>query len=221
MASPSLSLNPAVQTQFPGTFFVSSEAYQQGDALDDPAIRFSLRKAIVSLSATQPMWGGLAVSAALSPGGIGVGATNPAAGLGNILSPATTLTAGSAGYLNGWTVYNQSTAMFSNAQSRAPQAPSGGAINYYPAGCGARIPLKALAAAAIEWAAAATVNPQDIYWDTVNLQLTNAAGGGIIGPITNVSIEAVNLTNSKVVSYNSGTNFSNWAEGQPCVVLRI
>lgn len=221
MASPSISINPAQQTAFPGTFALSSEGYQQGDALDDPAIRFSLRKGIVSPAATQPMWGGLAISEALAPGGVGVGATNPSGSLGSILTPAANISAGTAGFLNGWTVFNQSTALIGTAQSRVPAAPSGGAINYYRSGSGARIPLKALAAAAIEWKAGATVGPQDIYWDTVNLQLTNAAGSGIIGPLLNVSIDDVNLSNSRVVSYNSGTNLSNWLEGQPCVVLKV
>jgi hypothetical protein len=221
MASPAISLNPAVQTNFPGSFALSSEGYTQGDALDDPNNRFNLRKGIVAPAATQPMWGGLAISESLAQGGVGVGATNPAGSLGSILAAAANLTAGTAGFLNGWTVHNQATALIGTAQSRVPQAPSGGAINYYRTGSGARIPVKVLAAAAIEWKAGATVGPQDIYWDTVNLQLTNAAGSGIIGPILNVTIDDVNLANSKVVSYNSGTNLANWLEGQPIVVLKI
>jgi hypothetical protein len=227
MASPQLTLNPAQQTNFAGTFALSSAGFVQGDALDDPHTRFFLRKGIVSSSVTQPLWGGVAISAALSPGGIGVGATNPSENFGNILLPATTLTAAASGYLNGWAVTNQAQAMFTTPQSRAPQAPSGGAINYYPSGSRARIPLAVLAAAATEWASAATVGPADIYWDTVNLRLTNAPGSGIIGPLPNVSIDSINLSNSRTINVNetsagyTTTGNVNWLEGQPCVVLVV
>ena len=65
------------------------------------------------------------------------------------------------------------------------------------------------------------VDPQSIYWDTTNLWLTNASGGGIIGPITNVWIDVINIGNSRVVSYSGTTNFANWTETGSCVVLRI
>jgi hypothetical protein len=221
MATANISINPATQSTFAGTFFVSSEGYTQGDALDDPAIRFSLRGGIVSTSATVPMWGGLLVTETLTSGTGGVGATAPAQNLESILSAATSLSAGNAaGYL-GVTVFNQSTAMIQSAQSRVPMAPSGGAINFYRVGSGARIPMLATSAAVAAWAGGVT-DPQTIYWDTANYCLTNASGGGIIGPITNMYLESVpSVGNSRTVSYSSVTNFANWVENGYTVVVRI
>jgi hypothetical protein len=220
-----VSINPAVQSNFAGTFFSSSDGFVQGDALDDPAIRFSLRKGIVSPTATTPMWGGVAISEVLaSTASGGVGATAPAGDLQSILSPASSITAGASGCLTGFTVLNQATALIQSAQSRAPYAPAGGAINFYRLGSGARIPLLALQAAATAWAGG-VVDPTTIYWDTNNLWLTNASGSGIIGPLTNLSagiwIESVGLGNSRSVNYSSGTNFANWADGSYVVVLKI
>ena len=224
MASPNISFNPAIQTTFAGTFFSTSEGYTVGDALDDPAIRFSLRRGIVASSVTQPMWGGLAVTETLTSGGIGVGSTNPALDLQSILSPATSNSAGNAAGLLAWTVFNQATAMLMNAQSRVPMAGSYGAISFYRSGSKARIPIQALPAAASAWAGGVT-DPQTIYWDVTNLQLCNASSGtGIgttIGPLTNVTIDSISIGNSRVVSYNGTTNFANWVETGSCVVLVV
>ena len=225
MASPSITINPATQTNFAGTFFASSEGYTQGDALDDPNNRYNLRKGIVSTTATSPMWGGLAINESLaSSAAFAVGGSNaPAGNLQSILAPGTSISAGNAAAITGFTVFNPATAMIQSAQSRVPQAPSGGAINFYRMGSGARIPLQALLAAATAWAGA-TVSPTAIYWDTNNLWLTNASGSGIVLLTTlypNLVIDAINLTNSRVVSYNSTTNFASWTEGGACVVLRI
>lgn len=226
MATPSIALNPAVQTTFAGTFFASSDGYVQGDALDDPAIRFALRRGIVSPSATVPMWGGLAISESLLAGGVGVGATNPSSDLQSVLVPATNITANTAGNLTGFTVFNQSTAMIQTAQSRVPQAPSSGSINFYRIGCGARIPFAASAAAIAAWTGGLS-DPNTIYWDTNNLWLTNAAGGGIFGPLLNVTLDSISAANSRVVNYNQNSSgyatsgFLNWIEGQGAVVLVI
>jgi hypothetical protein len=227
MASPNVSFNPAIQTTFAGTFFATSDGYTAGDALDDPAIRFQLRRGIVSPSVTQVMWGGLAICETLtaSPSSSqGVGATSPANDLQSILTPATSLSAGNAAGLLGWTVFNQATAMLQTAQSRVPVAGSSGAISFYRSGSKARIPIQALPAAAVAWAGGVT-DPQTIYWDVTNLQLCNASSGtGIgttIGPITNVTIDAIGVGNCRTVSYNGTTNFANWVETGSCVVLIV
>ena len=68
-------------------------------------------------------------------------------------------------------------------------------------------------------------DPQTIYWDVTNLQLCNASSGtGIgttIGPITNVTIDAIGVGNCRTVSYNGTTNFANWVETGSCVVLIV
>lgn len=219
-----VTINPAIQSNFAGSFFATSEGYTQGDALDDPAIRFTLRKGVVSSSASVPMWGGLAIAETLTNASFTVGAANPPqTDLLSILTPGTSVTAGNAACITGFTVLNQATAMFQSAQSRVPQAPAGGAINFYRMGSGARVPLLANPVAAAAWAGG-LVSPTTIYWDTTNLWLTNSGGGGIVQLTTlypNLVIDSISLGNCRVVSYNSGTGFSSWVENGNCAVLRL
>ncbi|MHB8816949.1 MAG: hypothetical protein ACYDAE_27310, partial [Steroidobacteraceae bacterium] len=79
----SITYNPVQQTNFPGTFFTSSEGYVQGEVQDDPVARFALRSGIVSSSASTPMWGGLGIIESL-PGANAVDQIN------SILAAATT-----------------------------------------------------------------------------------------------------------------------------------
>lgn len=226
MASPSVAFNPAIQTNFAGTFAVSSEGYQQGDAQDDPSIRNELRRGIVDPAATLPMWGGLAISESLLAGGIGVGTTNPAGSLQSKLVPATNVTANTAANLTGFTVFNQATAMLVSAQSRVPQAPSSGSINFYRLGSRARIPFAASAAALSAWIGGLT-DPNTLFWDTNNLWLTNAGGSGIFQLPASITIDSISAANSRVVNYNQNSagyatsGFLNWLEGQGAVVLKI
>jgi hypothetical protein len=222
MTAAAVSINPFIQSNFPGTFFSSSSGFTQGDALDDPAIRFTLRKGYVDPAATVPMWGGLAITESLAGGAaFQVGGTNaPSENLDSKLNAATTLA-----NLTGFTVFNQATALIQSAQSRVPSAPAGGAINFYRLGSGARIPLRASAAAITAWLGG-VVNP-NVYWDTTNLVLTNAGGSGIVGPIVGVLLDSVIAGNSRGVNYNDNssgfatTGFLNWLESVAMVVLKI
>lgn len=223
-----ITLNPNVQTNFAGTFFATSDGYTQGDALDDPAIRFSLRKGIVVSSATNPMYGGIPISESMSPGisGGSFPFTGDADELQSILAAAANVTAGTAGCYTGFTVFNQATALIQTAQSRVPMAGALGAINFFRKGSGARIPVQALLSAATAWAGG-VVDPSTVYWDTVNQWLTNSSGANIIGPLPGAWIESINLSNSRVVNWNinsagySNSGFLNWYEGGATAVLVI
>jgi hypothetical protein len=227
MTAAAYSINPAQQSNFAGTFFVSSDGYTQGDALDDPAIRFLLRKGIVSPSSTVPMWGGLLISESLTSNAIGgVGATAPGSDLQSILVVAANITAGNAAGYTGVTVFNQATAMLQSAQQRVPIAPAAGAINFYRSGSGARIPLACTSTAAAAWSGG-VVDPTTIFWDTVNLCLVSAAGANIIGPIPGMTLDAVSLGTSRTVNvsanasgYNT-TGLANWLETGYTAIVRI
>lgn len=228
MTAAAITLNPNVQTNFAGTFFVSSDGYTQGDALDDPAIRFSLRKGVVVSSATNPMYGGLPISESMSPGltGGSFPFTGESDELQSVLAAAANISAGTAGCYTGFTVFNQSTALVQTAQSRVPMGAANGAINFFRSGSKARIPVQALLAAATAWAGG-VVDPSTVYWDTVNQWLTNASGSGIIGPLPGVWVEAVNLSNSRIVNWNvnsagyATSGFLNWYEAGATAVLVI
>jgi len=221
MTIASVTINPAVQSNFAGSFFSKSDGYTQGDALDDPAVRYFLRRGIVSPSATQVMWGGLLVTATLPTAGYGVGSTNPQPDLGFILTPATSIAAGNAaGYL-GVTVLNQSTAMFQSAQSRVPSAPASGNINWYPVGSNARIPLQITSAAFTAWSGG-VIDPQTIYWDYTNLVLTNTASGSTIGPITSMNVIDLSSSSRTVNASTLATNgFLSWTEQGYVAIVEI
>lgn len=219
-----VSINPLLQSNFAGTFFVTSEGYTQGDDLSDPSIRNLLRVGLVDPNASTPLWGGLAISESLAPGvsGGSFPMTGESASLAAIIDPGINVTAGTTGCITGFSVFRQATAMIQSAQSRVPLAPAGGAISFYPLGSLARIVVKASAAALSAWSASGIVVNQSVYWDTVNLQVTNAAGSNIVGPIPGVILsEPPNVSNSRIVSYSSGTNFANWVENGGAVVIRI
>lgn len=216
-----VSINPQVQSNFAGTFFKSSTGYTQGDTLADPAIRYSLRKGIVDLAAASPLYGGLAITEKLAPGLTG-GAfpfTGESHELQSILTEAANVTAGDAAGYTGFTTYQQATAMIQSAQGRVPVAAVGMAINFYRSKSGARLVVKALAAAVAAWAAGVD-DPTTIYWDTVLRQVTNASGGNSIGPLPNVTLDALDtFANSRVVSLSGG--FYNWLETGSTAVIVI
>lgn len=200
-----LTINPALMTNAAGGFTASSEGYVQGFALDDPSVRNELVAGIVSPSATSPMWGGMAVTESLPTAG------TEADSVGSILTLAT-----SQANVTGFTVFNQSAAMYQSAQSPCPLAPAGGGINFYRLGSGARIAVACSQAVAAALAAAA-VNVA-VYWDYTNQVLLNAPGGTAIA-VSLVGV--VTAGNAQVVSYNSGTGFATWNRAGYVAIIKI
>lgn len=203
----SITYNPVQQTNFPGTFFTSSDGFVQGEVMDDPVARFALRSGIVSSAATQPFWGGLGIIENL-PG------ANAIDQVGSILSLATTSS------ITGFTTFQQAGAMVQTPQSRVPLASSQMGVNFYRFGSGARIALPCSSATATTLASGA-VNAA-LYWDTVVLQITATSNGNTVALPSTCKVDHVDsVGNSKVVSYNSGTGFANWTENGYCVVVQI
>jgi hypothetical protein len=187
-----ISLNPVLQTNAAGSFFVTSSGYVQGVLLDDPVTRFKLNQGIVSPTATLPMWGGI---------GVTVNLWNPAAEAPEVqfvLTPATALA-----NLNGFTVFNQAAAMVQTAQSQVPVAGATMSINFVFLGSGARICLAASAAVAAGFENAPVNTP--VYWDFTN-QVVLATGTGAIP----CKVVDVNVGGSQTVTYNAATNMASW-----------
>jgi hypothetical protein len=128
--------SPYVTTSAAGSFNVSSGGVWQGMPYDDPAIRYSLVAGVLASTETLPMWGGVGISEALS--GL---STLPGAELGNIITRATTETATSSGGLTGFSVFQMNYAAINSPQSPVPLIGSGGQVNFYRLGSGARIPV--------------------------------------------------------------------------------
>lgn len=129
-----VAFNPNLTTTAQGSFNAQSVGYIQGVALDDPAIRNELAGGVLKSTETIPIWGGVGIFENVP------GVTNDPAGvLGGIVGRATSLTGTTA--LTGFSVFNQAHAMLTTPQSPVPLAPSGGQVNFYRLGSGARIPV--------------------------------------------------------------------------------
>lgn len=128
--------NPYATTTAAGSFNTSSNGVWQGMPLDDPTVRNYLAGGVLASTETLPMWGGVAISEAISGA-----AGGPASTLGNIITRATTLTPTSANGLTGFSVFSQNYAAVNSPQSPVPLVGSGGMVNFYRLGSGARIPV--------------------------------------------------------------------------------
>lgn len=199
-----ITINPALVTNALGSFYASSEGYVAGTALYDPANRFELNQGIVGTGVTTPMWGGNGITESIAL------PTSSALALGSVLTLAT-----SQANLTGFTVFDQATAMIQSAQSPVPLAAAGMAMNYYRLGSGMRIAVPCSNAVATAFEGGA-VNVA-LYWDYTNQVLLNAPGGTAIA----VKVVDVNVGNSKIVAYNSGTGFATWTNNGSTAVILI
>lgn len=207
MATANISFNPVISTNFPGTFFVSSDGYVQGTFMDDPAVRYALSGGVLASTETIPMWGGVALAEKVPAP---VSSTTPADELGTIVTRAT-----SQATLTAFSVFNQSSNWVTTPQSRVPTAGTGMTVNFFRLGSGARI------AVAADPTFAATLEGNSIIaqvsWDYTN-QVLVAYDSVAALP---VKILDVNIGNSKIVTYDSGTGFTNWTETGSTVLIQI
>jgi hypothetical protein len=160
-----ISFTPSQMTNASGLFNASSSGYIQGFAEDDPAVRFALSGGVLASTETLPMWAGVGISLA-TPGVSG----NPASVLGPLVSRATSLgSAGVAGSLSGFSVSNQNYSGIITPQSQVPLVGSGGQVNFYRLGSGARIPVAC--AASLVSSLPGNIETQQVSWDFANQQL--------------------------------------------------
>lgn len=205
MATPNIALNPALSTNFEGSFAVQTTGYTQGAYMDDPAQRFNLRGGYLASTETIPMWGGVAITASVpSP-----------ASVANALGASITRASGNT-TINGFSVFNQGGNLLVTAQSRAPAGGSNAGINYILFGSNLRLAVQCnpTLAAALE---GGSYN-QQVSWDFVNQELITYASG--IGAL-NVRVLDVNIGNSAIIVYNSGTGFVNWNRSGSCALILI
>jgi len=202
----SVNFNPIQTTNFPGTFFVSTNGFVQGVMEDDPVSRFYLRSGVVASAATVPMWGGVGIAE-----GLAGGSTGTADELNSILSAAS-----SANGIDGFTVFNQAAAMVITNSSTVPLSGSLMAVNFFRFGSGARVAVQTTSTVASALAGGST--SPTLYWDPVNYQVTPVATSNVALP-TSVKLTHVDVGNSKIVSYDSTSGYANWTEGGSTLVL--
>jgi hypothetical protein len=117
--SANISFQPFQTSNVLGSFSISSEGFNQGVALDDPAVRFALAGGPLAASETLPMWGGVGISESIP-------ASTANAAIGSSIGRATS---------------NQASAWVTSPQSECPSAGVGTTVPYYRFGSGARIAL--------------------------------------------------------------------------------
>jgi hypothetical protein len=201
-----ITINPVQTTNAAGSFYASSTGYVQGVLLDDPVTRFKLNQGIVGLAVTTPMWGGEGITESLwTPG-----ATGESDAIGSVLTLAT-----AQANLTGFTVFNQATAMVQSPQSPAPLAAAGMGVDFVRFGSGARIAVAISNANALALEGGA-INVA-LYWDYTNQVLLTSPGGTAIA----AKLVDVNVGNSQIVSYNSGTGFATWNRTGSTAVIEI
>ena len=179
----SISFNPMTTTGISDGFVVSTGGYVQGTFLDDPANRYNLEGGYVGSGQTPPLWGGLAVALAIPAVG--------AEALGPALIAATSLTS-----INGWTLFNQSSAGILTPTSNVPLYAVGQSINFARPGSNLRICVAVENTAILNDLAAEAPNV-DIYWDPTNLCITTTSSSNY-GPLP-VQIEFLSESGSVAI----------------------
>lgn len=206
--SGNISFNPYVTTNALGSFNIQTTGFIQGTALDQPAIRFALSGGVLASTETLPMWGGIGISENI-PGLSG----GPLDELGGVISRATSETAGTAGQLTGFSVFDQAHSMVNFPQSPVPQSAVGGLVNFYRLGSGARIAV-AMDPALVSLEG--EVITTQVSWDFTNQRLIAYNGSALP-----VRVIDVNIGNSMTVTYNSGTGFVTWNRSGSCAIILI
>jgi hypothetical protein len=198
--SAQISLNPMATTNAKGLFSTNSNGFTQGDALDDPAVKFALAGGTLSTSATTPLWGGIPIAESIAD-----------SVLGNTVLQADGTTAPT-----GIAVFNQAFAGITTPQSTAPLYSPGMSVNFYRFGSGARIPL-ALNPASVTLDG--DLISTTVYFDYTNNWVTTVQPGS--QPALPVQVLKISTQNNKTVSYSSVTGNANWATNGLIAVVQI
>lgn len=128
MSANSIAFNPFATTVAAGLFLTTAAGLVAGTFFDDPAIRFQLAGGVLAASETLPLWGGVAIGEYIPASGQDV--------RGSQIKRATT-----EANLTGFSVFNQNGAAVSSPQSPVPQTLSGGQVNFFRLGSGAKLAL--------------------------------------------------------------------------------
>lgn len=201
--SAQISLNPMATTNAAGLFSVNSNGFTQGDAQDDPAIKFQLVGGVLSTAATVPLWGGVPIAETIptAQNGVYSGDVQPGTDtLGSAIIQASDSVAPT-----GISVFNQAFQGITTPQSNAPLYSPGMSVNFYRFGSGARIPLPCDASVV---ALAGSSIVETVYWDVANNRLTTTASGNFAVP---VKILRISTSGNKIVNYSSVTGNANWS----------
>jgi hypothetical protein len=194
-----ISFDPSVTSAPQNSFQRTTTGYVQGAFMDDPSSRMYLSSGVIASSVTQPFWGGMAIQELV-----------PTANE-NQQGSSIALAADTAA-VTGFSVFNQAYNWILTPGNTVPVGGAGMTAMFFRLGSNARIAVQADAnlAAAIEGNG---IN-QQVEWDFTNQKLIPYSANAL--PVKVLSIES----NSKIVSYNSGTGAVTWSVG-PAAVIQL
>ena len=209
----SITLQPMVTTTAAGLFNTNSAGFTQGDAMDDPAVKFALSGGVLSTAATTPIWGGLPIQEFSTAGQTGAfGQVQP----GTNTLGSTIVKAGAAAVPTGISVFNQAFGGITTPQSPAPLYSPGMSVNFYRFGSGARIPL-------ILDPASLTIDGElistTVYFDYTNNWVTTTQPG--VQVALPVKVLQVSTSGNKTVSYNGTSGNATWIYNQNVALCLI
>ena len=205
-----IAFNPYIQTSAPGMFTIESDGLIVGTAYPDPAARFALSGGWLSQAETLPMFGGVAINESVPQERPPVSRTDVA--LGGIIARATTLAAG-AGSTTGFSVFDQNYAAVNTPQSPVPSVGSGGLVNFYRLGSGARVAL-AIDPALITLEGGLIT--QQVSWDFSAQRIIAFATNAL-----NVRILAIKQAGCMRPIYTAATGFVTWSYNDAAAVCLL
>lgn len=177
--------NAYVTTNAAGSFNTDSTGFTQGTVLDNAAARQFLAAGVLGQNETLPMWGGVAISEAI-PGAAG----RPSSLLGPTITRATTNTLnGAVGQVTGFSVFDENASALNAPLSPVPLVYSGGQVNFFRFGCGARVPV-AMDPSLIDLEG--NVITSQVSWDFTNQVLQPYVASGATEAVTSMTWSATN-----------------------------
>jgi hypothetical protein len=192
-----ITFNPALTTSPQNSFLLQTGGFVQGAFVDDPSSRMYLAGGVLG-AVTQPIWPGMAISESVPQ-------VNANAGGGSVLL------ATAEANLTGFNVGNQNYNAIITPGNTVQQLSPGQTVMFFRLGSGARIQVQC--SSALVTAAEGGLINQQLAWDFTNQQLIPYVSG------TALPVKLLELnSNSKVVSYNSGTGVVSWVAGSAAII---
>lgn len=209
-----ISINPILTTNAAALFNVNSNGFVQGDAQDDPAVKFALCQGVYDPTATAPILGGNPILETIpSLAALALNMANVGATIVNALATGTY-----AHRINGFTVFNQAFAGITTPQSNCPSYQPGQSVNYYRGGSGARIPVRASAGLLATIVGGQPVNDLPCSWNFAEGYLDVYDGTNQFAfKVLRFSPAGNNLT----ATYNSGSNTANWITTENVALIQL
>jgi hypothetical protein len=201
-----IAFNPYVQTNAAGMFTIESDGLIVGTAYPDPAARFALSGGWLATAETLPMFGGIAISENVPQERPPV--TRADVALGGIIARATAYA-----NLTGFSVFDQNYAAVNTPQSPVPTVGSGGLVNFYRLGSGARVALAIDPALVTLEGGLITAQ---VSWDFSAQRIIAFATTALP-----VKVLAIKATGCMRPIYNAGTGFTTWSYNDAAAVCLL